>query len=103
MTIASMLEQTASDISNNFEHTSATFWPETGAPVTLNVEKRAETDFQPVAFDGQSFERMTTILYALADIGREVDAGEVFEIDSVKYTVKSVIENDELFVKVEVI
>lgn len=102
MTIASMLEQTASDIAGNFEHVDATFWPETGAPVTLNVELRKETDFQPAGFDAQSFEQLTTILYVLADIGREVDTGEEFKISSVMYSVKSVVENDGYFVRVEV-
>lgn len=102
MTIASMLEQTASDIAGNFEHVDVTFWPTTGAPVTLNVEKRVETDLQPGGFEGQSWEQMTTILYSFADIGREVDTDEVFEISSVKYKVRSVIENDGYFVKVEV-
>ena len=102
MTIADMLDQTASDISENFEHVDATFWPETGAPIMLNVELRKETDFQPAGFDAQSFEQMTTILYVFADIGREVDVGEVFEIDDVDYIVRSVIENDGYFVKVEV-
>lgn len=102
MTIAEMLEQTASDIAGNFEHVDATFWPETGEPITLNVELRVETEFQPIAFEGQTFEHMTTILYVLADIGREVDSGEVFEISSTKYTVRSIIENDGYFVKCEV-
>jgi hypothetical protein len=97
-----MLEQTASDIAENFEHVDATFWPTTGAPVTLNVEKRGETDLQPGGFEGQSWEQMTTILYVFADIGREVDTVEVFEISSIKYTVRSVIENDGHFVKCEV-
>ena len=102
MTIADMLEQTATDIAENFEHADATFWPTTGAPVTLNVERRVETDLQPGGFEGQAWAQMTTILYAFADIGREVDTGEVFEISDVKYTVRGVIENDGYFVKVEV-
>lgn len=102
MTIAEMLAQTASDIAGNFEHVDATFWPTTGAPITLNVEKRVETNLQPGGFDGQVWEQMTTILYVFADIGREVDTGEVFEISSTKYAVRSVIENEGYFVKCEV-
>ena len=102
MTIAEMLEQTASDIAENFEHVDATFWPETGEPVTLNVEKRIETEFQPIGFEGQAFDKMTTILYVYADIGREVNVKEEFEINSTIFTVRSVIENDGYFVKCEV-
>ena len=102
MTIAEMLGQTATDIAGNFEHVDATFWPTTGVPITLNVEKRVETNLQPGGFDGQVWAQMTTILYAYADIGREVDTGEVFEISDVKYTVRGVIENEGYFVKCEV-
>ena len=63
---------------------------------------RVETDLQPMGFEGQAFEQMRTILYAYADIGREVDVGEEFEISSTIYTVRSVIENDGCFVKCEV-
>lgn len=80
---------------------SATFTPTTGAAVTCYVLLMIAVDIQP-DLDTQSWMTGKTIECLFADIGRTPERGETFLVDSVTYTVASVIENDGLTVKMAV-
>lgn len=80
---------------------SATFMPTTGSAVTCYVLLSIAVDIQP-DLDTQSWMTGKTIECLFADIGRTPERGETFLVDSVTYTVASVIENDGLTVKMAV-
>jgi len=79
----------------------ATFTPATGAAVTCYVLLSIAVDLQP-DLDTQSWATGKTIECLYADIGRTPERGETFLVESVTYTVASVIENDGLTVKMAV-
>jgi len=80
---------------------SATFTPTTGSAVSCYVLLSIAVDMQP-DLDTQSWMTGKTIECLFADIGRAPERGETFLVDSVTYTVASVIENDGLTVKMAV-
>ena len=80
---------------------AATFTPATGAAVTCYVLLSIAVDMQP-DLDTQSWMTGKTIECLFADIGRTPERGETFVVDSVTYTVASIIENDGLTVKMAV-
>jgi len=80
---------------------TATFTPATGAAVTCYVLLSIAVDLQP-DLDTQSWTTGKTIDCLYASIGRTPERGETFLVDSVTYTVASVIENDGLTVKMAV-
>ncbi|HHT9136471.1 MAG TPA: head-tail joining protein [Candidatus Wunengus sp. YC60] len=80
---------------------TATFTPTTGAGVTCYVLLSIAVDMQP-DLDTQSWMTGKTIECLFADIGRTPERGETFVVDSVTYTVASVIENDGMTVKMAV-
>ena len=81
---------------------SATFMPLVGNPVSMNVDLKSETNFQPSGYESSVHDVTKTIEFLFDDIGREPKHGERFTIGSTKYTVETVLENDLRFVKVSV-
>ena len=79
----------------------AMFTPATGSAVSCYVLLSVAVDMQP-DIDTQSWMTGKTIECLFADIGRAPERGETFLVDSVTYTVASVIENDGMTVKMAV-
>lgn len=80
----------------------ATFTPAAGDPVSLKVHQKTELVMQPTGYETRSWQGEKSIEFILADIGREPNRGEVFEIDETDYTVQAVIANDGRFCTVAV-
>lgn len=69
---------------------SATFTPAVGDAVSLYVVVSDEILVQPGNYDSNIHATATRISFALADIGREPNRGEIFLVDSTTYTCKAV-------------
>jgi len=80
----------------------ATFIPTAGDPLSLKVVYRSELVMQPVGYESRAWQGEKTIEVLLADIGREPNRGERFEIDDVTYTVRAVAASDGRFCAVSV-
>jgi hypothetical protein len=72
----------------------ATFIPAAGDPISLKVIHRSELVMQPVGYESRAWQGEQTIEVLIADIGREPNRGEKFEIDDETYTVRAVQASD---------
>ena len=82
---------------------AAVFTPASGDPISCNVFIDFNVMLQPSGVEVQVWEQGTTIEALLSDLGREPNRGETFTVDGVVYTVKAIIANDQLSVKMAVI
>jgi hypothetical protein len=80
----------------------ATYTPAGGQAVTLRVNLEVEVEPQPDGYGGGAWTQITTIEGLISGFGREPDIGDTVAIGAVTYTVKRVLENDGLWVKVAV-
>ena len=80
----------------------ATFTPSAGDPVSLKINFKSVLVMQPTGYETRSWQGEKSIEFILADIGREPNRGEVFEVDETDYTVQAVIANDGRFCQVAV-
>jgi hypothetical protein len=81
---------------------SATFTPSVGDPVSCTVFKETFVDNQPVGYESQTPETVTTIEGLVADIGKVPERGETFTIDGADWDVEERMENDLFYYKVAV-
>ena len=82
---------------------AAVFTPAAGAPVDCHVFIDFNVLLQPEGAEAQVWEQGTTIKARLTEIGGEPSRGETFTLaGGIVYTVKDVLENDGLTVKVVV-
>ena len=88
---------------------TAVFTPATGSPVSCYVFINFNVELQPSGMEVQVWERGTVIEALLTDsgegaaTGREPARGETFTVAGTVYTVKAILENDGLTVKVTVV
>jgi len=101
MGFAEVQAQAAEDILTHMG-ASATFTPSEGDAVTCNVFVEKNVEMEPAGYEARAWETGTTILAVLDVLGKEPDSGETFEVGDDTYTVKRVLENDGVFVKVAV-
>jgi hypothetical protein len=80
----------------------AVFTPATGDPIPCKIFIDFSVLLQPAGVEVQAWERGTTIEALLSVLGREPDRGETFTHESVVYTVRTILENDGLTVKMVV-
>ncbi len=80
----------------------AVFTPATGDPIICKVFIDFNIMLQPSGMEAQAWERGTTIEALLSVLGREPNRGEIFTVDFISYTVKAILQNDGLTVKVVV-
>jgi len=80
----------------------AVFTPATGDPIPCHIFIDFSVELQPNGALAQVWEQGTVIEALLSEILREPNRGETFIYDSTDYTVKAVLNNDGLTVKVVV-
>jgi hypothetical protein len=80
----------------------AVFTPAAGAAIPCKIFIEFDVALQPEGTTAQVWEQGTTIEALISEITRAPARGETFTYDSVVYTMKAVISNDGLTVKVAV-
>lgn len=81
---------------------SATYTPSVGDAVTLNVLLDKGVQMQPGPYEAQAHAQGVTISALLSELGKEPDRDETFTIGATTYTILTVLENDNLFVRCSV-
>jgi len=81
---------------------AATFTPSGGDPVACHVDLSSEVEEQPDGLSAGAWPQTQTVEALLSEIGAEPNRGDVFTIAGTDYTVKRVMENDNIFVKMAV-
>jgi hypothetical protein len=69
-----------------------------GVPVNVEIE----VEGQPDGYNGTAWTQIQTVEGLLADFGQEPNEGDTIEMAGTIYTVKRVLENDGIFVKMAV-
>lgn len=80
----------------------AVFTPLSGPAVACKIFIEFNVQLQPVGVDAQVWEMGTTIEALLSEIGHQPERGETFTYNSTVYTVKAVMADDGLTVKMVV-
>jgi len=82
---------------------TAVFTPATGAPVSCKIFINKNVQLQPTGMESLVWERGTTIEALYSEITREPNVDEKFTYDSIDYTVKSVLQNDGVVMRMAVV
>ena len=89
------------DVDENPYSYAATFYPLTGAPVSLTVNVITEDNIELSGYTAEVQEDETVVEYLRADINRDVVSGEWFTIASLGQvlTVKNIKERDRFSIQ----
>jgi hypothetical protein len=98
----SIFTDAAADILHAVGET-ATFTPSGGDPVSCYVNVEFNVELQPGGGDAEVYAQGTTVEALLSEILIEPNRGDVFTVGDDTYTVQAPLENDGIFVKVQVI
>ena len=80
----------------------ATYTPAGGETASPKVNVETEVEGQPNGMNGTAWVQIQTIEGLLSEFGQEPNVGDTITVGATTYTVKRVIENDGIFVKVAV-
>lgn len=102
MTSSEILTKAAVDIFTKLGQV-ATFTPAGGSAVSCHVNVERDVELQPGGYETEVYAHGTTVEALLSEIANEPNTGDVFVVGAQIYTVQAPIENDGIFVKVQVI